>query len=77
MCCTAHSSTQYEKPAPGSSAQVQLLLRKVRPEWTTETFQTVPFTTHGDQQMEGALRDLGQGAFTGEQQLITPAWHAN
>jgi hypothetical protein len=47
--------------------QVTLLLRKVRPEWTSENFQTVPFITHGDQQKEGQLRELGQGAFTGKQ----------
>jgi hypothetical protein len=45
--------------------QVQLLLQKVRPEWTADTFETVSFVTHGDEQMEGKLRDLGQGAFTG------------
>jgi porphobilinogen deaminase len=41
------------------------MLQKVRPEWTADTFETVPFVTHGDEQMEGTLRDLGQGAFTG------------
>lgn len=45
--------------------QVTLLLRKVRPEWTSENFQTVPFVTPGDQQTEIKLRELGQGAFTG------------
>lgn len=44
---------------------MQLLLRKVKPQWTAETFKTVSFTTHGDEQKEGQLRELGQGAFTG------------
>jgi hypothetical protein len=52
--------------------QVQLLLRKVRPEWTADNFKTVSFTTHGDKQTEGQLRELGQGAFTGEQLLDYP-----
>lgn len=58
ICCT-----------PRVHVQVALLLRKVRPEWTADTFKTVPFTTHGDQQTDGQLRELGQGAFTGGLQL--------
>jgi porphobilinogen deaminase len=53
-------------------SQVQLMLRKVRPEWTADNFKTVCFTTHGDKQKEGQLLELGQGAFTGEQLLDQP-----
>lgn len=51
------------RPTP---PQVQLLLRKVRPEWGPDTFTTVTLTTHGDRETEGELRKLGQGAFTGD-----------